>query len=221
MLVVIGFLKAAAMLSVPSQTRYILYALTWADTCSNTHTDTHTHTPTHPYTHTCLRCRLAFRVQCVSWKIGLKAKPVARWLICHIWYFFFFVLFSFHAQSVYVVYKIFKYYLIMSPANIAHTLLQFTVIISESDFPRLDTLRNRELTETEHNVTKHRADKHWDFKNFMWSLQYAFLLTSATIADLFSMAPTTRSPTHHSHICYTQNPQCTRKTQQQRNVFFK
>lgn len=64
------------MLPAPSQTSYILFApVTWADTCSHMH---------------------AFRVECVSWKIGLKAEPVARWRLCHIWYFFFslLVLFS-------------------------------------------------------------------------------------------------------------------------------
>lgn len=48
------------------------------------------------------RCSLAFRVQRVSWKIGLKAEPVARQRLCHIWYFFF-VLASFsfsHTDSV-------------------------------------------------------------------------------------------------------------------------
>lgn len=45
----------------------------------------------------------AFTVQCVSWKIGLKAELVARQHHCHIWYFFFLlVLFSLsHTDSIY------------------------------------------------------------------------------------------------------------------------
>lgn len=37
-------------------------------------------------------------------------------------------------------------------------------------------------------------------------LIYACLFTWATIADLFSVAPVTQSPTHHSYGAYTQNP---------------
>lgn len=109
MLVVIGF-KAKDMLSAPSQTRYILNTLTWAilaQTCILR--DTHAHTR--------LRCRLAFRAHCVSWKIGLKAEPVARQLICLIWYFFFLlVLFSFsHTQ-----YKLFAWYFSVRHWNFKH-----------------------------------------------------------------------------------------------------
>lgn len=40
--------------------------------------------------HTRWLCHLAYAALCVSWKIGLRAEPVARRLLCHIWCLFFF-----------------------------------------------------------------------------------------------------------------------------------
>lgn len=80
------------------------------------------------------RCRLAFRVQSVSWKIGLKAELVAKRRLCHIWYYFLYSLSCslFLTQTVSTLSLMLECYIKIPPhqtfkANNEYTILNLVV----------------------------------------------------------------------------------------------
>lgn len=183
----------------------------------------------HRHTHT-ERCRLAFRVHCVSWKIGLKAEPVARQRLCHIWCFFFSLCCSLHQQCLLcpwhlnaIRYKFLPTSAVHSSADIfAWSCLPCETLFLPLQFActyikRLNIflLTHCETYSGTENKRKIRVSRQKKERAQMKKMQRNFEHVAYTWwLFLFMHAYSLMShncrlvfrPTHHSHSTYTQNP---------------
>lgn len=188
--------------------------------------------------HTCIRshsqrCRLVFRVQCVSWKIGLKAEPVARQRLCHIRYFFSPCLVLSLTDGIYAVpdiwmlldvnsYKrllgptmliLFNIFLRLLPSLMRHCFFPHVRPWTKASyFPsrhgETHSGTENKRKKNEGKLAKERAQTD---KNMLWNFEHvAYTWWLFLFMHAYSlMSHNCRlvlGPTHHSHNTSSQNP---------------